>query len=84
MNSKLENLINDIKNENVELFIESIFPNCEITYIGASNVSYQNNHYDCGVLCLQRMYLFKKYKKVSLTPDDKDYRIITDTKLFRL
>ena len=66
----------------IDLFIESLFPNATIIFTKASNMPLQENGYDCGVICLQRLYALKRYNQTSLQNTSQDY--LTDTVSFRL
>ncbi len=84
LHQSIEFLINQVMKHHVHLFIDAIFDNMEIIYINAHHSVKQQNNYDCGVICMQRLLLWKKYKTVSIHQEMEDYRVLNDTKLFRL
>ena len=84
MDQLLDELILQLKARLVHLFIEAIFPSSEIIYVKANNNALQNNYFDCGIVCMQRLYMWKKYQNTLLLPNIEDHKILEDTRLFRL
>ncbi len=84
LNQSLEHLIEVLEEEHVELLVDAIFPKKEIIYIKATNVALQQNSYDCGIMCLQRMFMWKKYQTTLINSEIPEYNILTNTDYFRL
>ena len=78
----LSYLTDIVINCNIDLFIETLFPNAIIIWKKADDMPMQQNGYDCGVICLQRIYALKRYNVAKLENTSQDY--LTDTVTFRL
>jgi hypothetical protein len=84
INAGLESLQEDVIEKHLDLFIDALYPDFEIIYSTVSNNKLQANSYDCGIICLQRIFLWKKYGTVTIESNCEDHRIIANPKLFRL
>lgn len=77
-----ENLIDNVRQANVDLLVYSLNSHLEIDYQEASDCIQQENSYDCGIYCLQRIYFWKKfYNPAALS---SEYNYLKDTVTFRV
>jgi hypothetical protein len=81
LDQTLDDLIEDVCMANIDLLASSFNPYHEINYIKADDVPRQQNNYDCGVCCLQRIYFWKRFNVPKPT---NEYAYLLNTNSFRV
>jgi hypothetical protein len=79
----LEDIVEDVRACNIDLIIDAFAPNHPIEFELATDVVKQENSYDCGVHCLQRLYFWRRFNRPSLTASNATY-YLNNTVLFRI
>ena len=80
--NEFEAAIDAIRNAGVDLLACSLNAHLPIDYQDATDVVKQDNNYDCGVRCMQRMYCWKRFGNPTTIPSEYDY--LKDCDIFRL